>query len=244
MKKYIPFYICCMAALVSSCENEEQTSLAVDYTPTPLAAAGGETSFTIHASGNWSASKTTSWVTLSSASGTGNQTVTVTVPNNENEIQNTPTRTAKIYILSGAHTETLTITQLGGTHPVSPAPVITGSGANQCPTLSVTLEIAPVQYALSYVWYKDDKVIPAATATSYTVTESGSYTVAGINIAGETGEPSVEHAVTIIPCVPAAAGAIEGDDANTCSASGSTLTADNTVTLTVPEIDLATYYTW
>ena len=59
MKKYIPFYICCMAALVSSCENEEQTSLAVDYTPTPLAAAGGETSFTIHASGNWSASKTT-----------------------------------------------------------------------------------------------------------------------------------------------------------------------------------------
>jgi hypothetical protein len=244
MRKYIHFYICCLAALAISCENDEQTSLSVDYTPTPLAAAGGETSFTVHTSGNWTASKTTSWVKLSSASGNGDQTVTVTVPGNEDDTQNTPVRTAKIYILSGAHTETLTITQLGGTHPVSPAPVITGSSVNQCPTLSVALEITPVQYALSYVWYKDGEVIPSVTATSYTVAENGTYTVAGVNIAGEAGELSADHTVTIIPCFPAAAGAIGGANANSCSASGSTLTADNTVTLTIPEIDLATSYTW
>jgi hypothetical protein len=238
MRKYI--YIYYIAALVLSCESNEQTSLSVDYTPAPLAAAGDETSFTVRASGKWSASKTTSWVTLSPASGTGAQTVTVTVRSNENETQNTPARVAKIYILSGAHTETLTITQSGGTHPVPSAPVITGTGITSC---EMELKTTPVDYAVSYTWYKDDMAISGVTTASYTAIESGVYTVAGVNVAGEMGEPSAGYAVTIVPCPPETAGAIEGADANSCSAGVSTLTADNTVTLSI-DIKYATSYAW
>jgi hypothetical protein len=322
--KYTYFILCCMAALIS-CENEEEMQLSVDYTPTPVAAAGGETSFTIHASGKWNASKTTSWIKLTPTTGTGNQTVTITATGNEDETENTPQRTTKIYILSGSKSETLTITQLGRNHPLPPAPVISGNDENQCPAeFTVNLEIAPAEYAVSYVWYKDGEVIPAVTATSYTVTESGVYAVAGVNIAGEegersektvainpcilpapvittfkntacevgltitapieyavsytwykngaaipnattasytawesgsytvaavnaagtTGEISAAYPVTITPCPPDAAAAITGANANNCSSGSATSKEANTVELTIPEIAHATSYTW
>ena len=323
MKKYT--FILCMAVLLISCENDEKVRFSVDYTPEAIAAGGGETSFTIHASGNWSASKTTSWITLTPAAGTGNQTVTVRVAENEDDTQNTPPRTAKIHILSGPDTETLTITQLGKNHPLPPAPVISGNDENQCPAeLTVTLEIEPAAHALSYVWYKDGEKIPAVTATTCTVTESGLYAVAGVNIAGEegeksektvtispcilpapvitpfkntpcemgltitepveyavsytwykdgeaipgatgasyttmesgvftvaavnaagtTGETSAGYTVTISPCPPAAAPAIEGAAVNSCSAGSATSKEANTVELTIPEIGNAASYTW
>jgi hypothetical protein len=324
MKKYTYYILYGLLALSISCENKEEAGFSVDYTPMPVVAAGGETSFVIQTSGKWSASKTTSWITLTPIAGTGNQTVTVTVKGNEDDEQNTPQRTAKIYVLSGPDTETLTITQLGKNHPLPPAPVISGNAENQCPAeFTVTLEIAPAEHALSYVWYKNGEVIPAITAMSYTVTESGTYAVAGVNIAGEEGEKSEKavvinpcilpapvitpfkdtpcemgltitepvayavsyiwykddvptdvtaasysafesgtytvaavneagtkgevsagYMVTISPCLPAAAGAIQGASANNCSAGSATSKEANTVELTIPEIPLATSYTW
>jgi hypothetical protein len=242
MKKHTYYILYSLLALSISCENKEEAGFSVDYTSATVAAAGGETSFAIQASGKWSASKTTSWITITPTAGTGNQTLTVTVKENEDDEQNTPQRTAKIYILSGPNTETLTITQEGKDHPLPSAPEITLFNNMPCERgLTIT---APVEYAVSYRWYKNDVVIPGATAASYTTSSSGTYTVAGVNKAKVTGAPSAGYPITINPCQPAAAKAIEGAATNNCSAGAAASKEANTITLTVPEIEFATSYTW
>ncbi|MDR0294642.1 MAG: hypothetical protein LBH91_00380, partial [Prevotellaceae bacterium] len=52
---------------------------------------------------------------------------------------------------------------------------------------------------VSYQWYKNETVITGATLITYTVTQSGTYTVAGVNASG-TGTPSPDHVVTITSC--------------------------------------------
>ncbi len=120
--------------------------------------------------------------------------------------------------------------------PVTPG-AIQGAEANVCPVASVNLSIATVSGAQSYQWYKHGAAIPSATASTYLVTESGTYTVAGVNTSG-TGTASAGHIVTITVCpqAPDPAGAIQGATANTCPAT--------TVTLTIGAINRATSYQW
>ncbi|MDR0667973.1 MAG: BACON domain-containing protein [Prevotellaceae bacterium] len=83
--------------------------------------------------------------------------------------------------------------------PPAAAGAIAGDGYNVCPEETVTLSIAPIESATAYQWYKNSQLIPGATAASYTVAESGSYTVAGTSSAG-TGTPSPVKTVMVGPC--------------------------------------------
>jgi hypothetical protein len=121
------------------------------------------------------------------------------------------------------------------------APVIIGDEHNDCGEGETTVELSieqPIANATSYKWYKDDAPIDGATATTYTVEESGTYTVAGVYASGE-GAKSAPKVVTITGCaapIPDAAGTIDGDNANTCP--------DETVELTIGAITNATSYQW
>jgi hypothetical protein len=114
-----------------------------------------------------------------------------------------------------------------------------GATTNNCPEATVSLSVGEVKHAASYQWYKDGEKIPNATGATYTATESGSYTVAGVNGEGE-GAKSPAHVVTIVPCagteggVPDAAGTI--GSATDCSL--------QQVSLSVPAITGATSYVW
>lgn len=76
---------------------------------------------------------------------------------------------------------------------------ITGTNVNLCPAEHATLSIDPIINAVSYQWYKNGVAIANATAATYSATTSGSYTVAGVNGAGE-GVHSPQKVVTITEC--------------------------------------------
>ena len=113
---------------------------------------------------------------------------------------------------------------------------IIGLDENECPEEVVYLTISPMADVDAYQWYKDGVAIDGATASTYVVTVSGTYSVAGVNAAG-TGTPSPDHVVTIVPCsgekpeIPTIQGATE----NVCP--------DVTVVLTA-EAEGATSYQW
>ncbi|MDR2449820.1 MAG: BACON domain-containing protein [Prevotellaceae bacterium] len=235
MKKYLAYFIlCCVSTLVASCEQDGDNAFSVEYTPVNISPQGGEISFTIHTSGRWKAEQTASWLTLRPGTGEGDQTVTVAVAANADAELNTRLRTANIYIIAGAHTSSIAVTQLGHEQPLPGMPTITGDDANQCPlTSTVALTASPVEYAVAYAWYRNGIAIQTHTSTSYTVTESGVYSVAGVNYAGAEGAKSAGKTVIIDPCPPADAGTIIGDDFGVCNS-----------VLTAPEIEHATIYTW
>jgi hypothetical protein len=111
---------------------------------------------------------------------------------------------------------------------------ITGAIANVCPDVTVDLTIAAIENATAYQWYKDGTAI--ATGQSYTVTASGTYTVAGKNNEGE-GAKSPAHVVTISGCSPAGVGTITAAPQVCAAGAGS-------VELTVAPIEGATAYQW
>lgn len=76
---------------------------------------------------------------------------------------------------------------------------------------SVTLSIAEIERAQMYKWYKDGEPMEGKTERTVTITDGGTYTVAGVNSAGE-GKQSPEHTV-IIHHFPADAGEISGGEA-------------------------------
>jgi hypothetical protein len=76
--------------------------------------------------------------------------------------------------------------------------VIVGDDANSCPGTTVLLT-AVADGATSYQWYDDNVEITGATAATYEVAGSGTYSVAGVNTVG-TGEKSDPKAVTINAC--------------------------------------------
>jgi hypothetical protein len=115
------------------------------------------------------------------------------------------------------------------------AGTINGAVRNACPEVTVELTIGAIPNATSYKWYKDDAPIDGATATTYTVTEPGTYTVAGVNSESIEGTRSEAKVVNITPCV-GAAGTIDGLTENVCP--------EETVTLTIDEIANATSYQW
>jgi Cleaved Adhesin Domain. len=79
------------------------------------------------------------------------------------------------------------------------AGTIQGLDENVCPVRTVTLTIADIAYAETYNWYRNGTIISGATTTTYVVTQSGTYTVAGLNPTGE-GALSPAKAVTINDC--------------------------------------------
>ena len=77
---------------------------------------------------------------------------------------------------------------------------ITGARSNQCPTATVVLTASADGLNL-FQWKKDGVIIKDRTGAILTVTESGTYTVAGVNNSG-VGTFSEPHRVTITSCVP------------------------------------------
>ncbi len=109
------------------------------------------------------------------------------------------------------------------------AGTIQGASLNECGETSVRLAIAEITGATSYQWYKDGATITGATDTVYTATQSGSYTVEGVNING-AGAKSPVKVVGISDCVT-----INGADVNACGATSVALS------ITIPN---ATSYQW
>jgi hypothetical protein len=81
-----------------------------------------------------------------------------------------------------------------------PASVIDGQ--------SIELEIAEIERAATYKWYKDGAEVQNSESRILTVTAGGDYTVAGVNESGE-GARSEAHSVTLL-VLPGAAPPIEG----------------------------------
>lgn len=115
------------------------------------------------------------------------------------------------------------------------AGIISGADANTLPDLTVELSIEPVEHADSYQWYKDNVAIEDAIDLTYTVTESGIYSVEGVNAFG-VGERSPDKEVTITIPLPDDAGTISGEEAN--------ILPDITVELSIEAIQYATSYQW
>ena len=82
---------------------------------------------------------------------------------------------------------------------VPDVPAITGDNVNTCPAKTVVLTIAEDRNATSHQWYKDGNAIAGATGLTYTVAESGIYTVIAANFVGESLS-SADHEVTIEKC--------------------------------------------
>ena len=78
--------------------------------------------------------------------------------------------------------------------------IIIGALSNECPETTATLTAIAVD-AISFQWRKDGAVIEGQTTSILTVSESGAYTAAGINVAGE-GTLSESKNVTILACIP------------------------------------------
>jgi hypothetical protein len=230
----------CMAALVATCEDKEQASLAVDVPFDYIEPEGGTVSLNVLASGKWTISKTTSWVKVSATSGEGMQTITVTADSNMVANEDTPDRKVTIYIIAGPNTETITLVQRGYLQPTSPAPTI-DKQQGEC---EVILSIRPLEYALAYRWYRDSVEVFTGADTLYTVADDGThtYTVTGINVTGNEGAWSAGVEVTMSTCPPPATitEPITGLDANNCSAA----TGKGTVTLTAPRIAFADTLIW
>jgi hypothetical protein len=95
----------------------------------------------------------------------------------------------------------------------APIPIqasIDGANQNRCLAGNVILA-AFSQRADSYEWYRDGEVIPGQNSVFLDVTESGTYTVAGINEEGK-GLVSKPHRVDIIPCDIT----LSGEQTNVC----------------------------
>ena len=97
------------ATPVTVAVTQEAFSPTFSVTPATLTFTfdGEDKALTVTANRPWTAQCDASWITLSAASGTGNGTITVTAPAYEDE----QPRTAKIFFVSGALKETVTVTQ-------------------------------------------------------------------------------------------------------------------------------------
>ncbi|WP_279172306.1 leucine-rich repeat protein [Tannerella forsythia] len=97
------------ATPVTVAVTQEAFSPTFSVTPATLTFTfdGEDKALTVTANRPWTAQCDASWITLSATSGTGNGTITVTAPAYEDE----QPRTAKIFFVSGALKETVTVTQ-------------------------------------------------------------------------------------------------------------------------------------
>lgn len=196
MKKQLLYLVVgCVSALLASCNEEEQTdALIVSPEQVVIPVKGSEQTITVNASGTWQVVEPSDapWFFVTPNSGTGTQTLYLSAaPNNES----TQERTTILSISMGGLLKDIFITQPGSSIPME-AGVISGFDYNTCPARTVTLTTSVVEGADSYKWYKNGAEITNATDDSYVVAETGSYTVAAVNIAG-TGPLSAPKQVTI-----------------------------------------------
>ena len=238
MRKNIFTILCCLAltAMAVGCsdvENPAAPDTVLDKTMISFTIAGGNENVAITTPSAWTISTgAVDWVSVTPMSGTGNATVAVTVAPNVV----TKARSVTLTITAeNAPAVTVLILQNGTTVPED-AGTIEGDNINSCPVETVTLTIPQLAGAISYQWYMNGNAIAGATTTSYTVTQSGIYNVAGVNQVG-VGEQSPNKVVTITECIPPDdAGTIQGADENVCPA--------RTVTLTIADIAYAETYRW
>ena len=79
-------------------------------------------------------------------------------------------------------------------------PTIIGSLSNECPEMTTKLTASAAD-AISFQWQKDGVIIEGQTTSTLTISESGAYSVAGVNEAG-AGIFSEPKNVTILACIP------------------------------------------
>jgi lipoprotein-anchoring transpeptidase ErfK/SrfK len=174
---------------------------------------------------DWEITNPVEWITISPSSGTAKAGATQPV---------------RIFIVHskmkrGANSSTVYVTAkdngskalyIKAYNAVPPAQAsITGDTVNTCPATSITLTV-DADGATSYKWYKGSEVISNAAKSAYTVTESGTYYAAGVNVDGE-GAKSAGKTVVINLCPPAQA-VVSGSSSNTCPNANLTLTANAT----------------
>ena len=108
--------------------------------------------------------------------------------------------------------------------------IVVGAESNECPETTITLTASAVD-AISFQWKKDGVVIEGETTSTLTISESGAYTVAGVNEAG-TGVFSESKNVTILKCSPQQA-IVVGAESNECP--------ETTITLTASAVDAISF---
>ena len=239
-KKLIYSILCCIAAatMVVACTHDGDEGAAATLKPdkTSISFTYASTSepVVITTSTAWTISNDANWLTVEPTSGVGITTIFVTAANNET----TTARNASFTISAeGVTPATINVTQSGlSTTLPEVAGSITGFDANDCPfTVSVDLTAEAITGATSYVWYHNGTVIYNITGLTYTATETGAYTYAGVNNLG-VGTPSGEKRVVIEVCQVPDAPVITGEDENTCPV--------KTVVLTIAEDRNATSVQW
>jgi hypothetical protein len=187
--------MCCSAALLSSCKEDDENidepkvtpSLAVSATTLPVAAIGGDVTFTVTTNVAWTASTTADFVTLSPTSGATTTVVTATVSENTGE----ESRTATITVSGeGVDAKTVTVAQGGASAPppptfeVSPETITVPSTWGIYP-VTVTTEDditwtaigAPASVAFPLVWDVLEDYSDAPGPGFYTHTGSGTFRV-------------------------------------------------------------------
>lgn len=235
MKKYILYAVLIpLMALLTSCKDDPTTlTFSVDNTDISAPANGSYAGFVVHTMDPWTVSKPAdaSWVTfVSNSSGKSSAKVVVKVELNPT----TNPRTTTLVVSADGQTENVVISQAANVLPDA-AGSISGTDVNTCPDLSIELSVATIKNATSYVWYKDGVTDSITTLPTYVIKQSGSYTVAGMNVVGK-GTVSSPKNVTISACLPPTGGAISGDGYNTCPAV--------TIALTTTIISNTTSYVW
>lgn len=109
------------------------------------------------------------------------------------------------------------------------APEITGESNGEA---YVDLSVGIIERAETYKWLRNGTEVQNNNSRTYRATESGIYTVAGVNTRGE-GKASAEKSVTISIELPADAPEIQGND-----------TGEDFVELSVAAIKRAVSYRW
>lgn len=195
MKKFFLLFLLTAFPLMLflySCSKDENedSSLSVEYDYSQsVNENGGTATFNIKTTLGWVVSNADAWITsIEPKQGNGNKTITVTFdPNNE-----TSTRSSIFVITAGDLKEEVLINQLKGKFPAAAGPIYGDDEGSE----SVILSIDEIENASTYKWYKNGSEVQNSAERTYVATESGTYTVAGVNPVGE-GQSSTEKVVSI-----------------------------------------------
>ncbi len=220
MKKHLIYIMSiCLVALLVACsgDNESAVSLSVDPAQLTLPANGSAVNFTVNTPVEWAVVKSTNteWLSINPARGAGATIITVSALENTSTSQRTGTISVTA---TGGLKHEITVTQSGRAMTLpAEAGAISGASTNVCPvSISVELTAATITGATSYQWYRNGTTVAVTNEPVYEATESGAYTIAGVNLMG-VGTPGIEKRITITQCpLPVAAGEIAGTSENMC----------------------------
>lgn len=181
-KSFIYFAMLCITSIFISCKDEEDPTLEVNPATVTIPVAGTAQTVTVTSNADWVVNKpgSAAWLTVTSGSGNGNGSFSLSATDNSDSKD---PRNTTLTVVAGGLTKSITVTQSGVDAPAAAGEItITGTF---CDNQSAVLSISAINRASSYKWYKNGAAIEGATELSYTATAHGSYTVAGVNAAGE-----------------------------------------------------------